>query len=79
MAQRYQHVEHAILTLVLEYGDHQGYANTLGGLANILRGRRQNLLPDRRKGIIVAFSPDLLDLAEQHIELLAAVHLLRGG
>lgn len=42
MAQRYQHVEHAILTLVLEYGDHQGYANTLGGLANILR----QTLPD---------------------------------
>lgn len=37
MAYRYQHVEHAILTLLLKYGDHQGYANTLPGLANILR------------------------------------------
>lgn len=37
MAQRYQHLEHAILTLVLKYGDQQGYGNTLGGLANTLR------------------------------------------
>jgi hypothetical protein len=37
MAKRYQHVEHAILTLVLKHGAHQGYAATLATLANILR------------------------------------------
>jgi hypothetical protein len=37
MAKRHQHVEHTILTLVLRHGDHQGYANTLPGLASILR------------------------------------------
>jgi hypothetical protein len=37
MAHRYQHVEHAILTLVLKHGDHKGYANTLPGFANVLR------------------------------------------
>jgi len=34
---RHQIVEHAILTLVLRYSDHLGYANTLPGLATILR------------------------------------------
>lgn len=34
---RHQIVEHAILTLVLRYSDHLGYANTLPGLAQILR------------------------------------------
>jgi len=37
MARRHERVEHAILTLVLRHGDHQGYSNTLGGLAAILR------------------------------------------
>ena len=34
---RHQQVEHAILTLVLRCSDHLGYANTLPGLASILR------------------------------------------
>ena len=34
---RYQLVEHAILALLLRYSDHLGYANTLPGLAQILR------------------------------------------
>jgi hypothetical protein len=38
MAKRHQHVEHAILTLVV-HGDHQGYANTLPQLVSILRER----------------------------------------
>jgi hypothetical protein len=37
MAKQYQHVEHAILTLVLKHGDQRGYATTLPTLANILR------------------------------------------
>lgn len=37
MAKRYQHVEHAILTLVRKHGDDQGYATTLPTLANMLR------------------------------------------
>jgi len=36
-AKRYQQIEHAILTLVLKHGDHQGYATTLPTLVNILR------------------------------------------
>lgn len=36
-AKRHQFVEHAILTLVLRFSDHLGYANTLPGLAQILR------------------------------------------
>jgi hypothetical protein len=36
-AKRHQLVEHAILTLILRYSDHLGYANTLPGLASILR------------------------------------------
>ena len=35
--ERHQLIEHAILTLVLRYSDHLGYANTLPGLAQILR------------------------------------------
>lgn len=37
MTKRHQLVEHAILNLILGHGDHQGYANTLPGLASILR------------------------------------------
>ncbi|MGH8133010.1 MAG: hypothetical protein ACRETP_07240 [Steroidobacteraceae bacterium] len=29
MAKRHQYVEHAVLTLVIEHGDHDGYAPTL--------------------------------------------------
>lgn len=39
---RHQLVEHAILSLVLRFSDHLGYANTLPGLATILR----QTLPD---------------------------------
>ena len=34
---RHQQLEYAILTLILRHSDPQGYGNTLGGLASILR------------------------------------------
>lgn len=46
MTKRYQYLEHALLTLVLRHGDHQGYSPTLPTLVSILRERFADRFPD---------------------------------
>jgi hypothetical protein len=46
MAKRHQYVEHAVLTIVLKYGDHHGYAPTVPTLVSILRKRFAGRHPD---------------------------------
>jgi hypothetical protein len=46
MVKRHQHVEHAILALVLKCGDHQGYGVGLPTLVSILRERFSDRFPD---------------------------------
>lgn len=53
MAKRHQLVEHAILDIILRYGDHQGYANTLPALASMLRTRFADQFPDINEREIV--------------------------
>jgi hypothetical protein len=64
VVKRHQHVEHAILTLVLTHGDHQGYAPTLPTLAAILRQSIPDISDREIVDTIKRLSPQYLTLSK---------------
>lgn len=64
MAKRHQVLEHAILTLVLKHGDHQGYGPTLPTLVEILRQTLPDIADREIVDTIKRLSPQYLTLSK---------------
>ncbi len=64
MVKRHQVLEHAILTLVLKHGGHQGYGPTLPTLSGILRKTLADIVDREIVDTIKRLSPQYLTLSK---------------